>query len=80
MDKEKLLDFIQKYNIVPQKYYIFEEGKLKVKYTLMNSSYECERIMEQVQKEFDVDFYTFAYEAFCLLNIKYSQENEFFID
>ena len=46
----------------------------------MNGSYECERIMEQVQKEFDVDFYTFAYEAFCLLNIKYSQENEFFID
>ena len=80
MDKEKLLDFIQKYNIVPQKYYIFEEGKLKVKYTLMNGSYEGERIMEQVQKEFDVDFYTFAYEAFCLLNIKYSQENEFFID
>ena len=51
---------------------IFDKGELSKDAT-------CSK-MEQVQKEFDVDFYTFAYEAFCLLNIKYSQENEFFID
>ena len=39
-----LLKFIQKNNIIPMKYYFFENDKLKVKYTLMNGSYDSELI------------------------------------
>ena len=75
-----LLKFIQKNNIIPMKYYFFENDKLKVKYTLMNGSYDSELITEKAKKELNMDLEKLAYESYCLLNIKYSQENEFFID
>lgn len=79
MNKD-LLKFIQKNNIIPMKYYFFENNELKVKYTLMNGSYDSELITEKAKKELNMDFEKLAYESYCLMNIKYSQENEFFID
>lgn len=42
--------------------------------------YDSELITEKAKKELNMDFEKLAYESYCLMNIKYSQENEFFID
>ncbi len=81
MDKEKLYEFIVKYNLIPEKRFFIWNNKIEILYTLANGSCDCEYIMEKSKEEgLTSDFSTLAYEAYCLLNIKYSQENEFFID
>ena len=57
-----LLKFIQKNNIIPMKYYFFENDKLKVKYTLMNGSYDSELITEKAKKLLNMDFEKLEYE------------------
>lgn len=80
MDKDQLLNFIKKYDVMPEKVFMFDNGKLVVKYGLFNGSYSSELIAQKAKEEFGLDYEKFAYEAYCLLNIKYSQKNEFFID
>lgn len=81
MDREKLLEFIKKYNVMPYRMFTLDSmGKVQHNYYLNNSSYDCEIIMEKCKEICDWDYAKLAYESYCLMDIKHSQENEFFID
>lgn len=81
MDNEKLLEFIRKNRVHPLRYfYLDEDDKVQVSYTLMNTSYDAEIIAYKAKNELNIDYKTLAESAYNLLDIKHSQEQEFYID
>lgn len=82
-NKNKLIELSKKFNLSVKLLYKLNTKTDKVErdYWFDNSPYDLEQIFNSEEfKELGMSEKDIAYELFCLYNIRYSQENEFFID
>lgn len=79
---EKIIKLAKKYDLIASQVFKFNSnGTVDRKYWFENSPDTLEKLFaDEMFKELKMKPQTMAYLLFCCLNIRYSQENEFFID
>lgn len=79
--KEKILELAKKYDLSVSLIYKILGDKVLRNYWFTNSPYQLEVFFDSEDfKNLNMHPEKFAYELFCIYNVRHTQENEFFID
>jgi hypothetical protein len=81
-EREYILNLAEKYNLIVTKTYTLNNNnKVDVVYMLLNGPKDTEMFFESEEfKSLNIGSDEFSKRLFILYDIRYSQENEFYID